>query len=345
MKDQLKISDDIQEYFLSVLKRNIPSHQAIVDVISDLLNVSQDSAYRRLRGDKRFDIDELFIICKAFNISIDTIFSVKTQGTLFNYTSLDVKNLGTYLPYMQRMAKSIELLKEAKEKEVIFSAVDIPVFHFMNFKELTLFKLFAWTNTAYGYEKDFESFMSDVQSEELFNCYKKIFTDYSQVPSTEIWTLNTVDALIRLLDFYYETGYLRNELPLLLCNQLLQLIDNLRGWVEKGYKGDYKAGTFKFYISETDLENNFALFRRDNDVTCMIKLFTINSLTTTEETFCKETINWLDASIKRSILLTGASERERFKFFNILQQKVRFVIDKFEKSHKLDSYFVQSLHK
>lgn len=337
MKDQFKISEDVQQNLLALLKHQIPAQHSIVDVLSDLLNISQDAAYRRLRGEKRFDIDELFTICKVYNISIDSVFSVKSQGTVFSYTALDVRDHPNYLLYMQRMAKSIELINHGHDKEIIFSAVDIPMFHFMPYKELTLFKVFAWNNTVYGYEKDLQSFIKEIESKELFNCYRKIFQDYSQIPSTEIWTVNTIDTIIRLLDFYFETGHFKDkELSLLICNQLLDLISNLKVWVEKGYKGNNPSATFKFYVSEVDLENNFALFRKDNDIQCMIKLFTINSLASSDHSFCTETLNWLDTSIKRSVLLTGASERERFKYFNILQQKVRYIIEKFEKGQRIN---------
>ncbi|NJO69495.1 MAG: hypothetical protein HC830_09635 [Bacteroidetes bacterium] len=85
---------------------------------------------------------------------------------------------------------------------------------------------------------------------------------------------------------------------------------------------------FKFYISETNLENSFSLFRRDTSLACVIKLFTINSLSTSNEAFCREAQSWLESSISRSILLTGASERERFKFFNSIQQKIDGLMSK-----------------
>jgi hypothetical protein len=332
MKNSLKISENIQDIFLSVLKQNISSQHSIVDVLSDLLDVSQDAAYRRLRGDKKFDIEEIYTICTAFNISVDSIFSVKSQGTIFNYTSLDVRDQAKYLLYMQNLSKSIELIKEAKDKEIIMSAIDIPVFHFLSFKELTLFKLFAWNNTTYNQGGFFETFLEEVSNTEILCCYEKLAKDYAQIPSTELWTVNTVDTLIRLLDFYFETGFFqKKETAILLCNQALQLIDNLKKWADQGYKSNASAD-YKFYVSDTDLENNFILLKKDNDLKCIIKLFTINSLTTSDGLFCQETLSWLEASKKRSVLLSGASERERFRYFNIIQQKVRCIMDKFEKS-------------
>jgi len=331
MKNPLKIPTNIQETFLTVLKQSIPAQNSVVDVISDLLGIGQDAAYRRLRGEKKFDIDEIFTICSTYNLSIDMIFSVKSQGTIFNYTSLDVRNEANYLLYMRNLSKIIELVKEGKEKEIIMSAIDIPVFHFLPFHELTLFKLFVWNNTTYSQSGYFENFMKEIGSSDIFCCYNKIASDYSQIPSTEIWTVNTIDTIIRLMDFYFETGHFqKRETPLFLCNQLLQLIENTKIWVEKGFKSSPSV-EYKFYVSDTDLENNFILLKKDGKTRCIIKLFTINSLNTTDQLFCQETSNWLETSKKRSVLLSGASERERFKYFNILQQKVRYFIDKIEK--------------
>ena len=338
MKNEAKYLPDHQEILISLLKANLPSQFSLVDYVSELLNISQDAAYRRIRGEKRFDIDELYTICSEYDISIDSIFSIKSNGSIFNYTALDLGDFAHYLSYMQKVSKSIEFVKEGKDKQIIASAIDIPIFHFLPYKELTLFKLFAWTNSVYKYDGSFYSFMKELEHPDLHCCYAKIAADYSQIPSTEVWTTNTIDTIIRLLDFHFETGYFtEKDIPLLLCHQLLQLIENLKNWVEKGYKGNNPSSTFKFYVSDTDLENNFILLRKDNSLRCIIKLFTINSLTTTDETFCKETLNWLESSINRAVLLSGASERDRFRYFNILQQKVRYLIDKFEKKSKLDS--------
>ncbi|NJO69622.1 MAG: hypothetical protein HC830_10355, partial [Bacteroidetes bacterium] len=262
-------------------------------------------------------------------ISLDSIFAVKSQGTIFNYTTLDIRDQGKYLEYMQRLSKSVEMVKQGKEKEIIFSATDVPVFHFMPFKELTIFKLFAWNNTAYNHKEKFETFLNNIDQLNFFPCYDTIFSDYTAIPSTEIWTINTIDPIIRLLDFYYDIGSFEKEDTFkLLCTQLEHMIGNIKQWVEQGYKDKGRQNTFKFYISETDLENSFGLFKRDNSTTCVIKLFTINSLSTNHEPFCQEARSWMESTISRAVLLTGASERERFKFFNSLQQKVNGLISK-----------------
>jgi hypothetical protein len=75
------------------------------------------------------------------------------------------------------------------------------------------------------------------------------------------------------------------------------------------------------------MENSFILLKETEKTNCILKLFTINSLYITDEQFCSETENWLDHLSRRATLISGASERERHKFFSSQRQKVRFLIE------------------
>ena len=62
----------------------------------------------------------------------------------------------------------------------------------------------------------------------------------------------------------------------------------------------------------------------------MVKLYMINGLSVSDEDFCKETENWLHNLIKRSTLISGASEKERHKFFETQKQKIENLIKKIQ---------------
>ena len=60
-----------QFQFVEKLKLATPTNQKLVDVLSDLLEVSNDSAYRRLRCETAISIDEYMKICEHFRIPLD----------------------------------------------------------------------------------------------------------------------------------------------------------------------------------------------------------------------------------------------------------------------------------
>lgn len=320
----------LQESFFEQIKNSIPNNYTLVDFVADKLNVSQDSAYRRIRGDKLLDLEETALLCQLCNVSFDSSININTNSIIFKYNQLNMEEYDVYLNYIKNMSQGIGRLLRSSDKKIYFTAVDIPIFHFLKFKELTSFKLFAWSNSSSGVRKNFSSFVEYVDNHALLPYYNEILVNYTNVPSVEIWTYNTIDNILRLINFYYETGYFENsKIPLLLCDQLIELIKNLESWAENQSKNSVNASsTFNLYVSEIDLDNSFMLMECDGVKSCMLKLFTINSITSFNENFCEETKKWIDTTITRSIPISGASEKEKFRFFQNMKQKVYALIDK-----------------
>jgi hypothetical protein len=49
----------IQQQFFQYLKENMPPHLSMVDELCDILSLSHDSVYRRIRGEKPMSFSEL----------------------------------------------------------------------------------------------------------------------------------------------------------------------------------------------------------------------------------------------------------------------------------------------
>lgn len=327
MKDQLT-KDIVQSRLFAQIEEKLPDHLALVDVVSDCLGVSSDAAYRRIRADKILDLNETALLCRKFNLSADNILDISTGMTDYKYTPLDLQDIQNYYIYMQRLSVNIERLRKTGG-EIILSATDVPVFHFLAFKDLTFFKLFAWTNSIYECPGTFEDFQIRTESVELLDCYSKIDSEFRRLPSTEVWTQATTDTFLKLLSYHYELGdFSEKNTVLSLCEQFIALLDHLEQWSDQGYKDSLSTAPFRLYLSEIDLENNFILLKQEQTLFCILKLFTINSLNITDKSFCRETEGWLKHLTQRATLISGASEKERHKFFNNQRLKVRFLMDK-----------------
>ena len=329
---------DVQRLLFDQLKSHAPSNISLIDILSDLLNISNDAVYRRLRGDKRLDVDELVKICTHFNISFDTLSGSQPQSLQFNYLALDLSNTNVYKQYMRQLLVNFTALSKAKDKEVFFTAIDIPMFHFLPFTELTLFKVYSWSSSIGAFTGSFGEFYQLTKDDELLEIYKQLDALYRCIPSVEIWTEGTFDAILRLIDYHFESGcFSSKEEALHLCSQLLEMVAQTNKWSVRGFKDELIGKVpYKLYLSGIELENNFVVMKRDNAVSCIIKLYTINSMTTTNSAFCNESLKWINNAILKSTLISGASQKESFKFFNLLTQKVRYLIERIENSKALN---------
>ncbi len=50
---------DVQQIFFQHIKSNLAAHLSLVDEVAELLNISNDSAYRRIRGEKPLSFEEI----------------------------------------------------------------------------------------------------------------------------------------------------------------------------------------------------------------------------------------------------------------------------------------------
>ena len=330
MKNQ-EIKNEHQLALFNKIQQTLPDKNSLVYVLSDLLEVGADATYRRIRGEKPISFAEAVKLCKHFQISMDALADVATDSNFIRcrYSPLDFNDIKDFMTFVQVSSDIFEKTRLTPDGEIIMSAVDVPIFHILPYRELTYFKLFSWSKSTYDFTTDYETFVKEGGTNEtLEKNYDKIMKNYQLIPSTEIWTTNTTDTILRLLNYHSEMKHFSNKTtPLLLCEQLLNLLNTMQIWAEKGAKGP-KDALFNLYISATDIANTFILFKQAGRSNCSVKLYTINGLGISDERFCQETENWLRKSARRSTLISGASEMERFKFFEGENRKIRHLMDK-----------------
>jgi hypothetical protein len=70
---------DVQKYLFEVIKSCIPEQYSLVDEIGNLLKISTDSAYRRIRGEKELSFSEVQKICRHFHLPPDEIMNFNIE--------------------------------------------------------------------------------------------------------------------------------------------------------------------------------------------------------------------------------------------------------------------------
>ncbi len=153
---------------------------------------------------------------------------------------------------------------------------------------------------------------------------------FLQIPSTEVWSVHTVEPLLNLLEYNIDLNVFKEKKTVaLLCNQFLQMIEKVEVMAmenRKIFKGISTA--FNMYLSPIDMQNDFIIATRDYVSVTSVKLFTINAIFTSDKSFTEETEQWIRRIISKSALISGTSERERFKFFRNIKSRIYRLIEK-----------------
>src|SRR5688572_16424118 len=86
------MSTNTQDALFQRIKEMLPPDISLVDVVSDILHVSSDSSYRRIRGETALVLEEVHQLCHHFKISLDRLFDLKTGSVLFQNVRINNKH-------------------------------------------------------------------------------------------------------------------------------------------------------------------------------------------------------------------------------------------------------------
>jgi len=77
-------SNHPQQAFFNHIRFKLPPYISLAEEVADLLNVSNDSAYRRIRGDTPLGLDEIQVLCIKYQVSLDQLLQIDTNTVIFS---------------------------------------------------------------------------------------------------------------------------------------------------------------------------------------------------------------------------------------------------------------------
>src|SRR6478752_3419523 len=137
---------EIQLSFLNKVKQAVPANVSLVDELAELLNTSNDSAYRRMRGETMLSIDEIAKICSHFRVPFESNTFTNSDKVTFNYKRMRNQADGFH-NWIHGMHENLQLIGRTPENEILYTANDAPIWHHFNNDELIAFKVFYWQKT------------------------------------------------------------------------------------------------------------------------------------------------------------------------------------------------------
>ncbi|MCD6017589.1 MAG: hypothetical protein K0S53_710 [Bacteroidetes bacterium] len=314
-----KTEFEMQDVFIKHLKQAVPSNVSLVDEIADLLHISNDSAYRRLRNETVLSLDETYKICKHYRISVDSVFSNKGDSVTCNYIKL-TDSAENFENYLSGLLHQLTRLQKADDSKIIYAAEEIPIFHSFYSKQLAAFKLFYWQRSVLNIpEYQTKKFEWNLIPEKQLAIANDIYQAYLKIPSTEIWTTETVQTTIKQIEYYFESGaFKEKEDCIIVLNELKKMMQTIHVFAENENKNEQATSVvpFNLYNSDLVIGTNCIYVNLNNSVFSYISFNTMNSLTTGNQQFCEEIEHWMKNLIKKSTLISSIAEKQRFQFFS-----------------------------
>ena len=226
----------LQELLFQSVRTRLAPNVSFVHDLSELLGISYDSAYRRIRGEKELSLEELKTVCLHYGISADALFGHRNSQVIFN--SLAIGEAGFDIEqWLQSLLSAIKRIYDTKEREIIYAAKDIPVFYYFEFPEIAAFKIYFWNKAlipAGGYEN--RKLTLEVQ-ENLYETGRLLLSRYIRIPTSEIWSEETIASILRQIEYCFISGFFEHtEDVFKLCDVLETWLGHVQRQAEQGFQ-------------------------------------------------------------------------------------------------------------
>jgi hypothetical protein len=327
----------IQEILFQDIKNKLPPNISFVHDLSELLGISYDSAYRRIRGEKELSLEELKSICIHYNVSVDSLFNFKSNQVIFNSLALGEAGF-TFENWLQSLLEGIKRIHSCQQREIIYAAKDLPVFYFFEFPEIAAFKIYFWHKTLIPASEYENKSISLEPPENLYTLGHQLLSYYIKIPTIEIWSEATIASILKQIEYCYVSGFFaRNEDIFRLCEVLESWLQHVQRQAECGFQ--FRLGSpcegvensYKLFNNEVLVSDNTILVSMDGQKTSYYTYNVINQLITSNPVFCNQVDKTLRNLMQKSTLISGTSAKERHRFFNKLHENVKALRTRIER--------------
>lgn len=309
------MKESVRTLVISKILGLIPAHIKPVDFLSDILDISKESAYRRIKGKMPFHFEELICLSEVLGFSLDELVALKKDN---NKTSIDLKiNNDTeqaFLDKIRRHKIDVDNRLQDKSSIAMIALNYLPAefcVHHENLFKLSYYLWYHWENKGVPKSK-----LSEIKiSHELEELRK--YTDLNAKRlgnNILIFDPNVFLTPISLILYLYELKLINNEEKKLIKKDLQDLIDT----IEKMIRTDLSYTETKnyLYLSEFNIDVNSSYYTWNDNACSSFLLYFFYRIIIYKPQVCEAHKDWLLSLKKYSTLITGSNEIEQAKYLN-----------------------------
>lgn len=313
----------INQRINNILKDHIPEGVKLVPFLMNLLNISRESAYRRLRNEIAYTVEEVAILAPELKISFEDIFN-NSENKSKAYLSLDTASEGSpsdnYVHMMRMTTAALNKATDNQYTKAFFVGNKIPNSLLLNYDLLSKLRYIKWIHRTHDLPMN-SRFSEMIVSEEVLNAHKEYIEASKKVNYyTGIFDYNIIQAAINTIKFYYRRGFITDRDALEMKEELLSVLDRIESIARTG-KSMYSVDNV-LYLSYVPIESNIILFEFDEGMSIHLLASGKEPIITSNLNVCEGQKQWIESLLKFSVSITCSNELLQSDFFSKQRQLI-----------------------
>ncbi len=298
------------------LKAVIPPNLNVARELAQLLEVSKEGAYRRLRGASPFTLQELLLITSTYGVSLDYL-DTKHNLTPFAHLA-QLGQMENFQAYLQVLDEQLELAGQDSNTSVYNLCEDLPFFRQLGYNHLNQFKIYYWLNFSACCAKQKGQFEATDLNSDLAYQFTNLHHKYLHCNTTEIWTGLTQSKTLNQLEYLHKQKHFRSDEE---CYYVYRDLVHLQADLKRDSSACVKfsndgeiGGAYHLYKSELYLENGGIYLTGSKPQFLAIGMNGSGSVQTSDPMVLEEYHSRLANVVSNSLLLSGHSSYFRKDF-------------------------------
>ena len=314
---------DIYNELIQNIKQATPLGANSVDTLTDIIPMSKEAAYRRLRNEINFSFDEVVKIAKELNVSLDNLIGL-SQRNRYNVQMTCVNSDDLVEQYRLSFE---EIIAEAKKLKTcsnpvitLFTDMLIPFSHTFKYETIAKFRLFKWTfrwNEEIAPVKMHEITLSS----DIIRLENELYREMTNIPTHYICMPELIQSYVRNIQYCQKINLITDEDVLKLKNETFRVLDDLESDATTGMLRN--KAPFYMYLCNSYFNETYLYYGSNEYEAVTTQLFGVGFYFFKDIRIINQMKNWINTLIRDSTLISVSGEKQRFEFF----RRQRLIVD------------------
>lgn len=306
---------DLNKKLIENTLANIPKNIKPVVYLSNVLDMSRESAYRRLRGEIPFTLQEIATLAINLGFSLDIALEEEKQNDAYFDLSKKQQYAFDFFAFMlKKYEKFLERISSVHNLESI-TALNFLLPPFCSVSD----SLFKFAYYKWLYQDSSASFIQLYANitlpNEIFALQKRIKEKlYHPGNNTFILDNSIFLNLMEDIRYFYQRKLINEAELMLFKKEMLILIDKYEEITKTGIVGT--DAKIQFYLSSLPVNSNVACHIFDNKVESHLWVFAIGLIEVQDTNFNQMQKKWFNSLKRQSALITQSNEIMQVEFFS-----------------------------
>jgi len=312
-----------QNLVTKILER-IPQNVKPVNYIMDVLDLSTESIYRRMRSDICFTFAEAAKLASILDFSIDEV-TEQDNMTKYAFAESPMNTIAspseTFMEMLRQYSDLVQKRLFAEKNDTSLALNHVPPIFAIYFDNIFKFFYYKWLHQVH--EASVNYHFSEVQiPQQILDLQKELIFHTQKVNGITFYIIdkNIFLTLIKEVHYYYRRKLISCEDLLLIKEDIINLIDRVKKLTQDGSSSDEIKRYV--YLSSLNIQTNSCHVRYDKESISYFWLYSINPLVTRDHQLCSLHERWIKSLKKYSTFITQSNELLQAEFFDKQQEYV-----------------------